>query len=100
MTLLNVELSPSELALLRTALIIFKDCKYCEQDSPRIHRKVVRKILPKIKKVAIELTYTLKLKVMTTTKSEAKIICDQWLDELPTSDDKVLNLQRKRKGSR
>jgi hypothetical protein len=47
-----------------------------------------------------ELTYTLKLKVMTTTKSEAKIICDQWLDELPTSDDKVLNLQRKRKGSR
>jgi hypothetical protein len=52
MTLLNVELSPSELALLRTALIIFKDCKYCEQDSPRIHRKVVRKILPKIKKVA------------------------------------------------
>ena len=41
-----------------------------------------------------ELTYTLKLKVMTTTKSEAKIICDQWLDELPTSDDKVLNLQR------
>ena len=52
MTLLNVELSPSELALLMTALIIFKDCKYCEQDSPRIHRKVVRKILPKTKKVA------------------------------------------------
>jgi hypothetical protein len=47
-----------------------------------------------------ELTYTLKLKVMATAKSEAKIICDQWLDELPTSDDKVLNLQRKRKGSR
>jgi cytochrome c2 len=51
MTLLNIELSPSELALLRTALTIFKDCKYCEDDSPRIHHEVIRKVLPKLKKV-------------------------------------------------
>jgi hypothetical protein len=52
MTLLNIELSPSELALLRTALTDYKNCKHCERDSPRVHNKIVRKILPKVKRAA------------------------------------------------
>lgn len=35
---------------------------------------------------------------MTTTKSEAKIICDQWLDELSTSDDKVFEFTAEEEG--
>jgi hypothetical protein len=45
-----------------------------------------------------ELTYTLKLKVMATAKSEAKIICDQRLDELPTNDDKVFEFTAEEEG--
>lgn len=36
-----------------------------------------------------EITYILKLKVKSTSKSEARVICDQWLAKLPTNDDTV-----------
>jgi hypothetical protein len=35
---------------------------------------------------------------MATAKSEAKVICDQRLDELPTSDDKVFEFTAEEEG--
>ena len=52
MTLLNIELSHSELALLRIVLTNYKNCEHCEKDSPRIHNEIVRKVLPKVRHVA------------------------------------------------
>jgi hypothetical protein len=48
------DLSTEELALLKAALLTYKDCRHCEEYAPRTHNEMVRKIIPKIRRIAAQ----------------------------------------------
>jgi hypothetical protein len=47
-----VDLDHKEIALLKAALLSYKDCPTCAKEYPRTHGTVVRYVLPKIRRIA------------------------------------------------
>jgi hypothetical protein len=48
------DLTEHELVLLKSALLAYRDCGHCQKEYPMTHGKVLRYILPKIKKLAVQ----------------------------------------------
>jgi len=63
------DLSPEELALLKGALLSYKDCPTCQKEYPRTHSIVTRHILPKVRKIANQ-----RFEELTSLESQIKFI--------------------------
>ena len=51
---MSLDLEAEELALLKSALLSYKDCEICARRYPRTHSEVVRSILPKVRHAALK----------------------------------------------
>ena len=46
------DLDHKEIALLKAALLAYRDCPNCAKEYPRTHSEIVRTIIPKIRRAA------------------------------------------------